>query len=235
MGNEIERLALDRGWTVDICLDIDTPPPKPEAMRKVDVAIHFASAQSIVDNLMSWVEVGKPVVVGTTGWKKDLPRITQLVQEKGTGLVHASNFSLGVNIFNQLARTAARLFNHFVEYDAFIQEIHHKDKLDSPSGTALTLAEIVLHELHHKTEIFHQLPEGKILSHQLHVSSARGGAVVGTHALTFDSAADAIELRHTAKNRSGFALGALLAAEWIQGKQGIYTMEDVIRDLLITK
>jgi 4-hydroxy-tetrahydrodipicolinate reductase len=231
MGKEIERLALGRGWSVGVRVDLDTPPPDLAAKRAVDVAIHFAHAKTIVADLRLWAELGKPIVVGTTGWRSDLQHVQNLVRDKGIGLVHAPNFSLGVNIFYQLARAAATMFDRFEDYDVFIHEVHHKDKVDSPSGTALTLAEIVLSEIKRKKEVLAQSPPGKIRPDQLHVSFTRGGAVIGTHSLTFDSAADSIEVRHAAKNRTGFALGALLAAEWIQGKKGMYTMEDVIHDL----
>ena len=231
MGKEIERLALDRGWTVGVRVDLDTPKPDATAMSAVDAAIHFAQARGIIADLTPWAELGKPIVVGTTGWGKDLQNVQNLVRDKGIGLVHAPNFSLGVNIFYQLVRKAATMFDRFEEYDAFIHEVHHKDKIDSPSGTALTLAEIVLKEIKRKKELLAHAPEGKIRSDQLHVSSTRGGAVVGIHSLTFDSAADSIELRHLAKNRTGFALGAMLAAEWVQGKKGMFTMEDVLQDL----
>ena len=231
MGKEIERLALERGWSVGVRVDLDTPSPHEDAMSAVDVAIHFAHAKTIVADLRPWAELGKPLVVGTTGWSKDLQNVQNLVRAKGIGLIYASNFSLGVNIFYQLTRAAATMFDRFEEYDVFIHEVHHKDKVDSPSGTALTLAEIVLSEIKRKKEVLAQSPQGKIRPDQLHVSSTRGGAVIGTHSLMFDSAADSIEVRHAAKNRTGFALGALLAAEWIQGKKGMYTMEDVVHDL----
>jgi 4-hydroxy-tetrahydrodipicolinate reductase len=121
--------------------------------------------------------------------------------------------------------------DRFPEYDAFIHEIHHKNKLDSPSGTALTLGQLVLQHLHRKKEVLIEPPLGKIRPEQLHISSSRGGAIVGTHVLAFDSNSDTIELKHTAKDRSGFVLGTLLAAEWIIGKKGLFTMDDVFQDL----
>ena len=123
------------------------------------------------------------------------------------------------------------MMNRFPEYDAFIHEIHHKEKIDSPSGTALQLGKIVLNELKRKKELLTQPPEGKIKPEQLHVSVSRSGWVIGTHTLAFDSAADSIEITHTAKNRNGLALGALAAAEWIQHKHGVFTMDDILQDL----
>ena len=231
MGREIERLALERGWTVDLRVDIDTPPVTKAQRDNTDVVIHFATAENIVEDLTPWAEAKKPIVVGTTGWQVQLARIEALVHVNQVGLIYASNFSLGVNIFFQLVQHAAKMMDRFEEYDAFIQEIHHKNKIDSPSGTALTMGTIVLDHLKRKKELFNETSHGKILPEQLHISSVRSGAVIGTHTLAFDSAVDMIELKHTAKNRSGLALGTLFAAEWIHNKKGLYTMQNAFQDI----
>lgn len=232
MGKEIERLAVERGWQVDVRIDIDTPPVTPAQHKTVDVVIHFAQARTIVEDLTPWAEAHKAIVVGTTGWQDQLPKIETLVSKHQVGLIYASNFSLGVNIYFQLVRTAAHIMDRFTDYDVFVQEVHHKNKLDSPSGTALTIGQIVLKHLRRKKEMLNETSHGKIRPEQLHISSTRGGAVVGTHILTFDSSTDTIELKHTAKDRSGLALGTLLAAEWILGKKGLFTMDDLFQDLL---
>jgi len=232
MGKEIERLALERAWNIDLRIDIDTPPVTSAQRNSIDAVIHFAQAGSIVDDLTPWIEARKPIVVGTTGWHEQMPKVEALVKKNDIGLIYASNFSLGVNIFFHLIRAAAQMMNRFPDYDAFIQEIHHKNKLDSPSGTALTMGQIVLKNLNRKKELLNETSHDKIRPEQLHVSSIRSGSVVGTHVLSFDSEADTIELKHTAKNRSGLALGALLAAEWIIGKKGLFTMNDLFQDLL---
>jgi 4-hydroxy-tetrahydrodipicolinate reductase len=231
MGKEIERLALERNWSVDIRIDIDTPPVTQAQREKADVVIHFATAKTLVEDLTPWIELHKPIVVGTTGWQDQLPKIEALVLNNRTGLIYASNFSIGVNVFFQIVRVAAQLMDRFSDYDAFIHEIHHKNKIDSPSGTALTMGQIVLKNLQRKKELLNETSHGKIRPEQLHISSSRSGAVVGTHILSFDSVADSIELKHTAKNRSGLALGTLLAAEWIIGKKGLFTMDDMFQDL----
>jgi 4-hydroxy-tetrahydrodipicolinate reductase len=231
MGKEIERLAMERDWTVGLRIDIDTPPVSSLQRNSVDVVIHFANAHTLVDDLTPWAEAHKSIVVGTTGWQDQLSKVQNLVTKYQIGLVYASNFSLGVNIFFHLVKFAAQMMNQFPEYDAYIHEIHHKNKVDSPSGTALTMGKIILEHLQRKKEILNEPPTGKIRPEQLHISSTRSGAIVGTHILAFDSSADTIELKHAAKNRSGLAMGALLAAEWICNKKGLYTMDDVFQDL----
>lgn len=231
MGKEIERQALNRGLSVDLKIDIDTPPVTSEQRKNVDVVIHYANAKTIIEDLTPWADAKKPIIIGTTGWQEKLSDIKALVEKNQIGLVYASNFSLGVNIFFQLVKTSSQIMNRFEDYDAFVQEIHHKNKLDSPSGTAISIGQIILQNLERKKELLNETSHGKIAPEQLHISSVRGGAVVGTHVLTFDSLADSIEIKHTAKDRSGFALGTLLAAEWIQGKKGLFTMDDVFQDL----
>jgi 4-hydroxy-tetrahydrodipicolinate reductase len=231
MGKEIERLAKDRGWSVDLRVDIDTPPVTKAQRDNVDVVIHFATAKNIINDLTPWAEAHKPIVVGTTGWQDQLQNVETLVLKNKIGLIYASNFSIGVNIFLHLIKDAAQIMDKFEEYDAFIQEIHHKYKIDSPSGTSLTMGKIVLENLKRKKELLNETSHTKIRPEQLHVTSTRSGTIVGTHTLAFDSAADTIELKHTAKDRSGLALGTLFAAEWIRGKKGIFTMDDTFQDL----
>lgn len=231
MGREIERAAQERGWTIPLRLDIDTPQPADDAIRSVNAAIHFAAASEIITSITPWVRHRVPLIVGTTGWQKHYDAVCELIREHHAAFLHSANFSLGVNIFDYLVRESGKMFDRFVEYDAFIYEMHHKDKVDSPSGTALALAASLMLHLKRKREVLNHPPNGRIRPDQLHVSSSRGGAVVGTHSVIFDSAADTIELTHRAKNRTGFALGALVAAEWIQGKSGMFTMQDVMRDL----
>jgi 4-hydroxy-tetrahydrodipicolinate reductase len=231
MGKEIERLATERGWSIDLRIDIDTPPVTPAQRENVDVVIHFATSKNIINDLTPWAEAHKQIVVGTTAWQEQLPKVEALVKKNQIGLIYASNFSLGVNIFFHLVKAAAEMMDKFDTYDAFIQEIHHKNKIDSPSGTALTMGQIVLERMRRKKEILSETSHTKIRPEQLHISSVRSGTVVGTHTLAFDSAADSIELKHTAKDRSGMALGTLFAAEWIQCKKGLFTMDDAFQDL----
>jgi 4-hydroxy-tetrahydrodipicolinate reductase len=231
MGKEIDRLALERGITVIDRLDLGAEV-KESSLQRTDVAIHFAGPDSVLAHVQRWATGRKNLVVGTTGWQNDLDKVKSIVAETNVGLVYASNFSIGVHLFFRLIKETATLMNNFAEYDVTIHEAHHKDKVDSPSGTALTAAKILLERIHRKKTILSDTLHGKINPDQLQVTSTRAGAIVGTHTITFDSLADGIELKHSAKNRSGFALGAILAAEWVKDKHGLYTMEDVLADII---
>jgi 4-hydroxy-tetrahydrodipicolinate reductase len=229
MGKEIDRLASERGITVIERLDIGSPI-KDSEIQRTDVAIHFASPETVLSHVQRFAAAGKNIVVGTTGWQKDFDKVKAIVTETKIGLVHASNFSIGVHVFFRLIKEAAMLMNKFSEYDVSVHEAHHKDKVDSPSGTALTAAKILLGQIERKKIVLSDPLQGKIKPDQLQITSTRSGAIVGTHTITFDSSADSIELKHSAKNRSGFALGAILAAEWVKNKHGLFTFEDVLAD-----
>ena len=232
MGREIERIAKDRGVHVTATFDIadnqDGAGLTKDALKGVDVCIDFSSPESVVDNIRSVAASGKNIVVGTTGWHDKLDEVKGIVKSTKIGLLHSSNFSLGVNIFLQIVMDASRLFDKYNIYDVAVHEVHHTAKLDAPSGTALSIGAAVLKEFRRKSEIFSEASHGKINPHQLHVSSTRLGSTVGKHTVTFDSEADTIELVHSAKNRAGFALGAVVAAEWLKGKKGIFTMRDML-------
>ncbi len=231
MGKEVERIARERGHAIRGTFDIDSTF-KENDLASSNVAIHFARYDAVVPHVLLCGKVKRNIVIGTTGWQQDLDKVRSIVSEAGIGVVYASNFSIGVHVFFRLIREAARLFDKLSEYDITIHEQHHKDKIDSPSGTALAAADILLHDIRRKKSILSGSPKGKINPEELQITSTRAGAIVGTHAVTFDSFADAIELKHSAKNRAGLALGALLAAEWIEGKQGLHTMDDVLGDII---
>ena len=231
MGREVERAALDRGMEITARIDIDSPSLSTDEVRRADVAVHFAVPATVQKHVGELAKLRKPIVVGTTGWTKQAQEIKSIVESEGIGLVYASNFSVGVNVMYRLLREAGSLFDRFSEYDISVHEIHHKDKLDAPSGTALSIADVLLNTIRRKKEVLSGSPEGKIRPEQLQITSGRYGAVVGLHRVTFDSMADSIEIVHTAKNRTGFALGAVVAAEWVKDKKGMFTFEDVLADL----
>jgi 4-hydroxy-tetrahydrodipicolinate reductase len=224
MGREIDSIARSQGETIARVFD-SRNPVRPEALSDVEICVDFSTPETVVQNIRAAIEAKRDIVVGTTGWDKHLPEFRNSVKE--SGLLYASNFSLGMNYFFRMVKRAAELMNGAAEYDPYIHEVHHRQKLDSPSGTALRLAGILIDGIDRKKEILSRPPNGKIAPEALHVSSTRAGTVAGTHTVGFDSDADSIELTHAAKNRRGFALGALAAARWLHGRKGIYTMDDV--------
>jgi 4-hydroxy-tetrahydrodipicolinate reductase len=237
MGREVEQVALSKGHSVVARWDPALSRAAGAAVESgdleaADVCIEFTSPLAVVENIRKMAQMEKPLVVGTTGWYEHLAEAKALVTRSGTGLVYAPNFSLGVNLFYRLVERAAELFNHFEDYDVLGSEIHHWQKVDSPSGTAKKLSEIVLKKFTRKKKVVTEPLNRAIHPDEFHLVSARAGHFPGVHSLTFDSAADTIELTHTVRSRSGFALGALLAAEWIRSRQGFYSFEQVLQDLL---
>ena len=224
MGREIDSIARGQGDTIARVFD-SRHAVRPEALADADVCIEFSTPEAVVSNIRAAIEAKRDIVVGTTGWDKHLPEFRNAV--KDSGLLYSSNFSLGMNIFFRIAKRAAELMNRAEDYDPYVQETHHRQKVDSPSGTALSLAQILLNGIDRKKEILVRSPNGQIGPEMLHVSSTRAGTVAGTHTVGFDSEGDLIELRHVAKSRRGFALGALAAARWLRGRKGVFTMDDV--------
>ena len=233
MGTEVARVARQKGIEV---VKIFTQAENPggsgltaASLSGVDVCVEFTMPSAAVDNIKGAAKAGKPIVVGTTGWGDRLPEVSAVIEACGTALVHAPNFSLGVNLLARVVESAARVFDRYELYDVAVRETHHRGKADAPSGTALALGRLILKHVRRKTEILGGEPAaGPVRPAQLHVSSQRVGNVVGEHTVVFDSEADSIEITHRARNRSGFAQGALVAAAWVRGRKGVYTMDDVL-------
>jgi 4-hydroxy-tetrahydrodipicolinate reductase len=232
MGKEIERLAAERKIKVKRIFEIDENAGgkalTKQSLKGVDVCIDFSTPDAALPNIRAAANCGVNIVVGTTGWYGKLVQVEALVRSKEIGLLYSPNFSLGMNIFFEVVVAASGKIDKYNEYDVAIAETHHKGKADSPSGTALLIAEIIRTHIHRKKKLLSETSHGQIAKDQLHISSTRVGTVVGKHNVLFDSEADSIELVHTAKNRTGFALGALVGAEWLKGRKGFYTMRDVI-------
>jgi 4-hydroxy-tetrahydrodipicolinate reductase len=232
MGREVELLAKEKGIKIASIFtsdnNIDGIGLTPASLKGVDICIDFSTPTSVVKNVEAIASCGKSIVVGATGWYDRMDEVKKLVKERKIGFLYAANFSLGVNLFSQLVMDAAHLFEKHSGYDVSINEVHHRGKVDSPSGTALSLASLIMQTIRRKTDILSENPHREIKLHELHVTSTRVGTINGKHTVLFDSEADTIELVHTAKNRRGFALGAIVAAEWLKGKKGFYTMRDVI-------
>ncbi len=216
MGKTIERLAQQQGDSIVHAMDIDENPLERgfsgDWVAKTDVCIDFSVAEAVPINIANATRAGLPIVMGTTGWYSQLDRLRRLVQERSGSCLYASNFSVGVQIFFHLAREAARCLKRFEDYHPFILESHHLQKVDAPSGTALTLK------------------KGLQESYQrdIPVSSVRAGFFPGIHTVGFDSPVDTLELTHTARSREGFARGALIAARWIRDRKGFYDFDQVI-------
>ena len=238
MGKQIERIARSRGHEIVSIIDLDNQQDfNSEAFRSANVAIEFTNPQAAYGNYLRAFEAGVKVVSGSTGWLKNHgDDVRRLCTEEGKTLFWASNFSLGVAIFSAVNKYLARIMNQFPEYDVTMEETHHVHKLDAPSGTAITLAEGILDNLSRKTRWVKGTllaPDGTLSGstqcapEELPISSIRRDEVPGIHSIRYDSDADSITITHDAKNRSGFALGAVLAAEYTAQHTGLLTMEDL--------
>lgn len=226
MGHELEKICLERGH--QICWKITSSNRDtliPEVLKQADVVIEFTSPHSAPDNLRYCLENKVPVVTGSTGWFGQLPEMKEFCAQHEGSLFYASNFSIGVNIFWAVNKYMSGLMNKYPEYKAGIKEIHHTQKLDAPSGTAITLAE--------KTADAHSFYNGwanenEAFDNQIPITAIRKDNVPGTHTLTWKSEVDKLEFTHEAFSRKGFALGAVKAAEWLAGKKGVFTMDDLL-------
>jgi len=235
MGKIIEKIATDRKHEIVLKIDYDNLHElTAENLQKADVAIEFSTPATVLSNMKLCLNAGVPIVVGTTGWYDEIPALKQECQEGNKSLIYASNFSVGVNIFFHVNRILAKLMNQHPYYDVQVEEIHHVQKLDSPSGTAITIAEGILENLDAKQKWVNVLTDANgdaaddaIKTDELLIESHRIDSVPGTHTVIYDSEVDTIEFKHTAHNRNGFALGAVLAAEWIQDKKGFYSVADM--------
>ncbi len=226
MGHELDRLASSAGCTIARVFD-EHRPLTADSPDEFDVAIDFTVPGAVLPNLEVLARMGKSVVIGTTGWYQHMPQVQQIVEQHGIGCVWGSNFSVGVQMFLRVVRAAAIMANDATEYDVMVHEWHHHRKKDSPSGTAISLASAIIGEVDRKNHMEAETRHDQIDPSALHVTSTRGGEVVGKHIVTLDGPFDTIELVHTAKNRSGFAHGALLAAQWVKDKKGLYEFTDV--------
>lgn len=221
MGKEIEIIAIKRGHSIVIKADIDSVYDIKEA----DVAIDFSVPSAAVGNITNCLENNIPVISGTTGWLDKFDEVVDLCKQKNGAFIYASNFSLGVNIFFELNKTLAKMMSHLEQYKVNMEEIHHTQKLDAPSGTAITLAEGVIENSKYENW---KLSDDNPKEKDIPISAKRIEKVPGTHTVSYESELDRIDIRHTAHNRQGFALGAVVAAEWIIGKTGVFTMKDVL-------
>lgn len=238
MGKTIEKIAIDRGHEIVSIIDIDNPQDfESAAFRSADVAIEFTNPMTAYDNCKKAFAQGVKVVSGSTGWiDQHADEMKQLCQNEGKTLFWSSNFSLGVAVFSAVNKYLAHIMNQFETYDVSMSETHHIHKLDHPSGTAITLAEIIVQELDRKDKWVEGTltsPDGSISGttevkdNEMPINAIREGEVPGIHSIRYESEADSITITHDAKNRSGFALGAVLAAEYTAQHQGFLKMSDL--------
>lgn len=229
MGQTIERIALERGHEIVLKKDEFNTY---EGLLNADVAIDFSIPSVAVSNISSCFYANVPVISGTTGWLEHYDNMVALCTEKNGAFISSSNFSLGVNLFFGLNEHLARMMSKFDSYRVEMEEIHHTQKLDAPSGTAISLAKDVIENSSYtnwtlKSSKSDDLSDSERVK-QIHIEALRIEDVPGTHTVTYNSEVDTIEIKHTAHNRDGFALGAVIAAEWIIGKKGVFTMKDVL-------
>jgi 4-hydroxy-tetrahydrodipicolinate reductase len=226
MGKEIEKIALSRGHIITLKVDAHNASSfSLNELKKADVAIEFSTPESAINNIYKCFDANVPVIVGTTGWLDKLAEVTKKCEEKKQTLFYASNYSIGVNLFFKLNEQLARLMNNYPEYNVSMEEIHHAHKLDSPSGTAITLANQLISINTGKQKWVNNSTDKK---DELEIISQRIDEVPGTHTVTYNSKVDEISITHIAHSRKGFALGAVIAAEWVRDKKGIFNMNDLM-------
>jgi 4-hydroxy-tetrahydrodipicolinate reductase len=235
MGRALETMAMERGHQVVARIDLAENPPglglSSRALAGAEVAMEFTTPEAAARNLKELVGCGVDVVCGTTGWLDSVEDVTRAVEKAGTGLVHAPNFSLGVQMLFKLAALTGRLADRLDEYDPHVLEIHHRHKVDHPSGTARRIADIVLEEVARKERWELGPGRGAVCPSVLQVNAVRAGENPGEHVLALEGPDDRIEVRHQAKGRAGFARGAVAGAEWVRGRKGVFTLDDMVAEL----
>ena len=237
MGQITEQLAIEKGLEVVSTIDPGVPSAKfkeldKENLRGADVAIDFTVPAIVLENIDNYIKYGINAVIGTTGWYEYLQEVKEKVEKSQIGLIWSGNFSIGVNLFFRIIKQSAGLMSKFSIYDVMGYEIHHNRKIDSPSGTMNMIGNILLENLKNKKKIVTEKLSRKISGEEIHLASVRGGSIPGTHVVAFDSEVDTIELKHTARSRKGLAVGAIKAAEWINGKKGFYNIEDMMNEII---
>ena len=226
MGREIEKILLERGHEIVLRIDAENASElTPERLAAADVALEFTAPETAYANIRACILARTPVVSGTTGWTARLGELEELCRERRSALFYASNFSLGVNLLFRLNRQLAAMIDRVSGYDVRIEEVHHTQKKDAPSGTAITLAEEIIDRIGTKERWVNRPATDPA---ELAIASVREGAVPGIHTVTYESEDDTIELRHTIKNRRTLALGAVIAAEFLCGRKGVFTMDDLL-------
>ncbi|RTY93407.1 4-hydroxy-tetrahydrodipicolinate reductase [Flavobacterium sp. GT3R68] len=225
MGKVIEKIAIQRGHEIILR---KTSSDTFEGLENADAAIDFSVPSAAVTNISACLNIGIPVISGTTGWLEDYDKMVTLCNDKNGAFTYGSNFSLGVNIFFELNEYLAKIMSKFNQYQVEMEEIHHTQKLDAPSGTAISLANGIINNSEYKNWILKNPESDNPNPEKIVIDAKRIENVPGTHSVFYNSEVDLIEIKHVAHNREGFALGSVVAAEWILGKKGVFTMKDVL-------
>ncbi len=230
MGQLIEKIAIQNDHviiakTTSTCFD-------PKLIQDAEICIDFSHPDAVLTHVEQIAKMGIPIVMGTTGWHQHIQKIQSLVTHYDIGFLHSPNFSIGVNLFLQMIKSAAILMDQFDQYDVGMSEVHHKHKVDSPSGTAQNIANTLLNKIKRKKGMTINSEHSANSKDLLHISTLRCGSIPGTHSVIFDSNEDTITLTHEARNREGFARGALVAAEWLKGKKGFFTMDQLLEEII---
>ena len=233
MGIKIKEIAEKRGHIVNVIVD----PISKEAtfknineadLKDADIVIDFSSATAVLENVKVCASFKKNLIIGTTGWYEQMGEVEKIAKESGIGVLWSANFSIGVNMYYKVIAKAAELVNQYDEYDIWGNELHHNNKVDSPSGTAKEISKILLENVKRKTEVIYDKLDRKINPNEIHFSSTRGGAINFNHTISFDSPSDSITIIHNARDRGGYALGAVKVAEWLKDKKGFFNMNDFL-------
>jgi 4-hydroxy-tetrahydrodipicolinate reductase len=234
MGTAVEHVATDQGHDIVARFDSSTPfdEASPSALEEVDAAIDFSLPSLALAHIQQYCTWGVPAVVGTTGWYDELDSVEQWVADHEASLLYAPNFSMGVSVVRRALTGILPLLDELEAYDPFVQEVHHTKKVDSPSGTAQMLGGLLVKGLERKDHMETETQHQRIDPGAVHVTSTRAGTVFGEHTVAFDGPYDQITLGHRAKNRKGFAAGAVQAAEWLVDRQGLFSLDDMLDDLL---
>jgi len=226
MGKAVEKLALEKNHKIILNIDNENDwQEKQEELKSCDVAIEFSTPETVLPNIKKCFEINLPIITGTTGWHNKIDEVKSWCKKYNASLFYASNFSVGVNIFFKINTALAEILNNFKEYDVSLTEKHHTQKLDSPSGTAINLLQQII-DKHQEKSIWE---EGETTAkNTISVESIREGNIIGSHSVTWESDVDIIKIKHKAKTRDGFALGAIQAAEWVKDKKGVFTMDNML-------
>jgi 4-hydroxy-tetrahydrodipicolinate reductase len=233
MGHEIERVALEAGHEIAATFDPSAPDAThrevmAEGLERADVCVDFSHADGVLANLRTACAAGKPSVIGTTAWEKDLSEARRVVEALGGGMIHAPNFAIGVQTMFHVVAECARALDRLADFDVAVMESHHRGKADSPSGTAKRLANILLEEVTAKDTLLTDTPQRAPLANELHVVAQRIGAEPGSHTVTFDLGDEVLRISHASRSRAVFARGAVKAAEWIVGRTGVHEFRDLL-------